>query len=266
MGLLDDLKNQADNLQAKEQAGEGGLGQKTDFYNNEIHPRMVEIFDFLKEMTKNLNIIKPETIIEYPILPGGQNQTFRQGDYKVEADNHQQIKEIKLSFKAELEKPITLKVMGEDNAKKQTELLASYKILSQRKDFKDKNYKHTHSDFIIEGPINITIQFVGDVEASSVQLYLGNFDTPGVVKRNLDIKNINQDFLDKLGHYILREDNKLFSLDISEKDKQAIRQMVEKERAKRELEIAEMERLAEEEKEKEKNSRGLRKFFHKDKD
>lgn len=266
MGLLDDLKNQAENLQAKEQAGEGGSGQKTDFYNNQIHPRMVEIFGFLKELTKNLNIIKPETIIEYPILPGGQKQTFRQGEYKVEVDNHQQIKEVKLSFKAELEKPITLRVKGEDNVKKQTELLASYKILTHRKDFKDNNYKHTHSDFIIEGPVNITVQFVGDVEASSLQLYLSNFETPGVVKRNLDIKNINQEFLDKFGRYILREDNKLFSLDISEKDKQAIREMVEKERAKREQEIAEMERQAREEEEKQKSNRGLRKFFNKDKD
>ena len=99
-----------------------------------------------------------------------------------------------------------------------------------------------------------------------MQLLLNNFEGPGVVKRNLEAKNINQDFLDKLGRYILREDDKLFSLDISEKDKQAIREMVERERAKRAQEIAEMERLAEEEKEKEKNSRGLRKFFNKDKD
>ena len=265
MGLLDDLKNQAENLQAQEQ-GEGGAGHKAEYYAKEIHPRMVEIYGFLKEMAKNLNIIKPETIVEYPILPGGQKQSFRQGEYKVDVDNHQQIKEIKFTFKAELEKPITLKVKGEDNVKKQAELLASYKILCQRKDFKDNNYKHTHSDFIISGPVNITIQFVGDVETSSVQLFLGNFETPGIAKRILDLKNLNQEFLDKFGRYILREDNKLFSLDISEKDKQAIREMVEKERLKREQEIAEMERLAEEEAEKQKSSRGLRKFFNKNKD
>jgi hypothetical protein len=114
--------------------------------------------------------------------------------------------------------------------------------------------------------VNISIQFIGNQDSSYIQLLLGNFEGPGVIKRNIEAKNINKDFLDKLGRYVLREDNKLFALDISERDKQAIREMVEKERAKRELEIAEMDRLAEEEKEKEKSSRGLRKFFHKDKD
>ena len=266
MGLLDDLKNQADGLRAREQQDEGGSGEKTEYYNTEIHPRMVEVYRFLNEMVKNLNFIKPETIAHYPILPAGEKQPFRQGDYKVTVDSNQQIKDIKLIFKAELAEPVSLQVKGEDDAKKQSEILASYRILCERKDFKDNNYKLTHSDFIIKGPVNITVQFIGNVEASSMQLFLNNFEEPGVVKRNLDPKNINQEFLDKLGRYLLREDNKLFALDISEKDKQAIREMVERERAKRELEIAEMDRRAEEEKEKQKSSSGLRKFFHKDKD
>jgi hypothetical protein len=266
MGLLDDLKNQADGLRTREQQSEGSSGEKAEYYDKEIHPRMMEVYSFLNEMVKNLNFIKPETIAHYPILPGGMKQPFRQGDYTVTVDSNKQIKDIKLTCKAELDKPVSLQVKGEDNARKQSEVLASYRILSERKDFKDKNYKLTHSDFIIKGPVNITVQFIGDVETSSMQLLLNNFEGPGVVKRNLEAKNINQDFLDKLGRYILREDNKLFSLDISEKDKQAIREMVERERAKREQEVAEMDRLAEEEKEKEKSGRGLRKFFNKDKD
>lgn len=266
MGLLDDLKNQAENLKAKEQQEAGSTGDKTQFYKKEIHPRMMGVYRFLAEMVKNLNFIKPETIAHYPILPAGEKQPFRQGDYKVTIDSDQQIKEIKLVFKAELDKPVRLQVKGEDNIKKQSEILAAYKILCKRKDFSDKNYRLSHSDFIIQGPVNITVQFIGDVESSYIQLLLSNFEGPGVVKRNLEVKNINQEFLDKLGRYILREDNKLFALDISEKDKQAIREMVEKERAKREQEIAEMEHLAEKDKEKEKSSHGLRKFFHRDKD
>ena len=266
MGLLDDLKNQAENLKAKEQQEAGNTGDKTQFYKKEIHPRMLDVYRFLNEMVKNLNIINPETIVHYPILPDGEKQALRQGKYNVTIDNDQQIREVKLTCKAELDKPVKLRVKGEDNAKKQGEILADYKIQCKRKDYNDKSYKLTHSDFIIEGPVNISIQFIGNQDSSYIQLLLGNFEGPGVIKRNIEAKNINKDFLDKLGRYVLREDNKLFALDISERDKQAIREMVEKERAKRELEIAEMDRLAEEEKEKEKSSRGLRKFFHKDKD
>jgi len=265
MGLLDDLKNQAETLRAQEQQGGVHPGDKTQFYMNEIHPRMKEIHDFLDEMVENLNFIKPETIVNYPIYPGGEKQSFRQGKYNLIIDSPQQIKEIKLTCKAELDKPVKLRVKGEDNVKKLFEILASYKIQAKRKDFNDKSYKLIHSDIIIEGPVNISVQFIGSDDTSYIQLLLTNFEGPGVIKRNIDVKNINQDFLDKLGRYILREDTKLFALDISEKDKQAIREMVEKERVKREQEMAEMERLAEEEKEKQKNSSGLRKFFNKNK-
>ena len=266
MGLLDDLKNQAETLRAQEQQGEGPTGDKTEFYDKEIHPRMMEIYAFLNEMVENLNFIKPETIVEYPIYPGGEKQGFRQGKYNLIIDSPQQIRDIKLTCKAELDKPVKLRVKGEDNIKKLFDILASYKIQAKRKDFHDKSYKLTHSDISIEGPLNIAIQFVATDDSSYIQLLLTNFEGPGVVKRNIDLKNVNQDFLDKLGRYILRENSKLFALDISEKDKQAIREMVERERAKREQEVAEMERLAEEERERERNSSGLRKFFKKGSD
>jgi ribosomal protein S10 len=266
MGLLDDLKNQAETLRAQEEQGGDRSGDKAQYYEKEIHPRMKELYGFLNEMVENLNFIKPETIVNYPIYPGGEKQAFRQGNYKLVIDSPQLIKDIKLTCKAELDKPVKLRVKGEENVKKLFDILASYKIQAKRKDFNDKSYKLTHSDISIEGPLNISIQFIAEEDSSYIQLLLGNFEGPGVIKRNIDIKNINQDFLDKLGRYILREDTKLFALDISEKDKQAIREMVERERAKREHEIAEMERRAEEEKEEQKNGSGLRKLFKKIKD
>lgn len=266
MGLLDDLKNKAETLRAEEEQAKARPGDKTEYFEKEIHPRMKEIYGFLNEMVENLNFIKPETIVHYPIYPGGEKQAFRQGKYNLIIDSPQRITDIKLTCKAELDKPVKLRVKGEDNVKKLFDILASYKIQAKRKDFNDKSYKLTHSDISIEGPLNISVQFVATDDSSYIQLLLTNFEGPGVIKRNIEVKNVNQDFLDKLGRYILREDNKLFALDISEKDKQAIREMVEKERAKREQEMAEIERLAEEEKQKQKNSSGLRKFFHKNKD
>ncbi len=267
MGLLDDLKNQAETLRAQEQQGEVSSGDKSQFYEKEIYPRMKEIYDFLNEMIENLNFIKPETIVNYPIYPGGEKQSFRQGKYQLDIDSPQLLKDIKLTCKAELDKPVKLRVKGEDNIKKLFDILATYKLQARRKDFNDKSYKLIHSDISIEGPLNISIQFIGSDDSAYIQLLLTNFEGPGEIKRNIDLKNINQDFLDKLGRYILREDNKLFALDISEKDKQAIREMVERERVKRQQEIAEMERrAAEEEKEREQNSSGLRKLFKKIKD
>ena len=266
MGLLDDLKNKADTLRAQEQEGGVSSGDNSQFYAEQIHPRMKEIYDFLNEMAENLNFIKPETIVNYPIYPGGEKQAFRQGKYKVIIDSPQIIKDIKLTCMAELEKPVKLRVKGEDNVKKLFDILDSYKIPAKRKDFNDKSYKLTHSDISIEGPLKISIQFLGGDDSSYIQLLLGNFEGPGTIKRNIDVKTINQEFLDKLGRYILREDSKLFALDISEKEKQEIREMVERERAKREQEIAEMERRAEEEKEEQNNRSGLRKLFNKIKD
>jgi len=112
--------------------------------------------------------------------------------------------------------------------------------------------------------MNINVSFIGDIETSSVNLLMSNFEQPGTIRHVLKARHLDRDFLDKLGAYLLRKDDNFLNLDISDDHKQTIRQMLEEEQRRREEEIAEMERLRYEEEAREKAGRGFRGLFNKD--
>lgn len=265
MGLLDDLKNQANEQRDREQREKERWEQLEKTYQDEIHPRMSEVYQYLNELVEHLNYLKPDTFAHYPVLPGGKSCTFRQHDYKLTIDSTRQIENITLAFKAELTEPVHFTIEHKEKVLHQKDLLDSYKLRHERKEYKDDSYELLGADFKLEGPINISIYFVGDIENSSVNLFMSNFESPGVVKYVLKARHLNRDFLDKLGSYLLRKDNKFLNLDISDDHKQTIRQMLEEEQQQREQEISEMERLAREEEASEKANRGFLNLFNKDK-
>jgi len=265
MGLLDDLKNQANDQRDREQREKQRWEQLESIYRDEIHPRMTEVYQYLNELVEHLNYLKPETLASYPILPQGASCTFRQHDYKLTVDSTRQTRNITLTCKAELAQPVRFSLEGREKVLRQKELLDSFKLRYDRKEYKNDSYELTGADFKLEGPINISVYFVGDVETSSVNLVMSNFEQPGAVRHVLKARHLNREFLDKLGRYLLRKDDQFLNLDISDDHKQTIRQMLEQERLRREQEIAEMERQAREEAEQDKARRRLLNIFNKDK-
>ena len=265
MGLLDDLKNQANDQRAKEQREKERWDALERTYQDEIHPRMTEVYQYLNELVDHLNYLKPETVAHYPVLPQGKPCRFRQQDYTLTIDSTRQIKNITLSCKAELSEPVLFNIEGREKVLQHRELLDSFKLRHDRKEYKDDNYELLATDFKLEGPISISVYFVGDIENSAVNLFMSNFEQPGVVKYVLKARHLNREFLDKLASYLLRKDDQFLNLDISDDHKQTIRQMLEQERLRREQEIAEMDRLARQEQAQDKPHRRLLNLFNKDK-
>lgn len=262
MGLLDDLKNKANDLRAREQREKERCEHLNQVYQDEIHPRMTEVYQYLNELTEHLNYVKPETIARYPVLPQRRPHPFRQHDYKLTVDSNRQLKNITLNCRAELDEAVRFYIEGKERVLYHRELLDSYKLRHDRKEYKDESYELLGADFILEGPMQISIYFVGDIENSAVNLFMSNFEQPGVVKHVLKAHHLNREFLDKLARYLLREDDQFLNLDISDDHKQTIRQMLEQERLKQQEEIAEMERLAKQDQEQAR--RRLFKLFNKD--
>jgi len=265
MGLLDDLKNQANDQRAREAREKERWEQLERTYQDEIHPRMAEVYQYLNELVKHLNYLQPETRAHYPLLPQGNLCTLFQSDYKITIDSTRQTRNITLTCKAELAEPECFSLEGKKKVLRQREILDSFKLRHDRKEYKDNNYELLGADFKLEGPMNISIYFVGDVETSSVNLFMSNFEQPGVVKHVLKARHLNREFLDKLGSYLLRKDDQFLNLDISDDHKQTIRQMLEQEQLRREQEIAEMEQKSREEQDADRSARRFMGFFNKEK-
>lgn len=265
MGFLDDLKNQAADRKASEEQHKQRQAELEKFYQESIHPKMVKIYTFLNEMCEHLNYLKSDTQAYYPLRADGTLQSLRQGDYKVTIDSAKCIKNITLRFFCELEAPLRFDVEHKERVQRYTDVLESYRMPFTRKDHKDDNYELISANFKVTGPLPVHVIFQGDVENSAILLLLTNFERAGTVKHTLQERHIDDAFFDSFGKYLLRENDKFMSLDISEADKEKIRQQLQIEMQRRQQELEEAERLRLEEEAQQKQKSTWRNIFSKDK-
>ncbi len=263
MGILDDIKNQAEALKAKEEAEQQRQAELLEYYQQNLNPKMQQIYSFLNELTTHLNYIKQHTPVEYPVKPGHTPHTFLQQDYKVTIDSAKDIREINLRFDCVLEEPLVIEVEGADRVRNYTELLHSYRIEFNRTDEKDSKYELIGAKFRVPGPIPVNVIFQGDVENSAINLILRNVEKPGVVKHSFKDRHITEEFLDGLGKYILRQNPEFFKLDIDEQQKEEIRRKIQEDMQRRQQELEEAERLLKEEEEKEAEKKSWKNLFKK---
>jgi len=264
MGLLDDLKHKANQKKAEEKAEKEKWQKLERYYQDEIHPRMGALYRFLNQMVEHINYLDTDIVAHFPIGTAYGPHPLSQRNYKLNIDSAKKTRNITLLFTCHLEQKLIIELEGKEKVDAYTELLDSYNIKYQRKDSKSEDYELIGSRFVVEGPINTSVSFIGDVEQSAVNLLIKNFEKPGINKQVLRPEQLDEGFMDRLGKYLLRESDDYLSLSISDDVRQDLRQRVIEENALREEELREMEARAELEKQ---NARpgGLKSLFSKKK-
>ncbi len=256
MGILDDLKNQSEVLKAGEAQEKQRQADLLKFYQENIHPKMLQLYTFLNEFIEHLNYIKTETKVSFPIQPDGSMQEFAQGDYKVTIDSATEVKEINLRFNCNLVEPLIFELENSERIQRYTDVLHSYRIEFDRTDNKDSNYELISSKFKVLGPVPINVILQGDIATSSIHLILNNFEKPGVSKHTFKERHITEEFIDGFGKFILRQNPGFLKLEIEDEHKEKIRQNIQADLKQRQQEIDVAERLLalEESEDKEKKS------------
>jgi hypothetical protein len=259
MGLLDDLKKQSESKKAQENQESVRREKAEEFYRQKVQPKLTEIYTHYSELTKHLNYVKPETIAKYVINLAGQQAEFYQGEYKVQVDSTTDTNYI--SIRCACTRPTPIEFLIEDPS-----------AINKNKNFLNEHglnyqvYPRTNGEpgarIVIQAEISPELLFEGDRMKGCVNLKVINFESLGKRTRVLQIHEINDQFLDGLDRFLIRENDNFFKLSIDDKAKEEIRAKVQEEQRRRTEELKEMERLAREEelREKlEKENKGIKK-------
>jgi molecular chaperone DnaK (HSP70) len=258
MGLLDDLRIQAQDRREQEEADAAVSAQREQFYREEIQPRMTKAYQFFIELVEHLNYIKPDTRVNYPLFADGTPVALLQGEYTVVIDSSQALKRIDINFQGVVEKSIEFEMFGRDAILRHADRLDSYYIKYERKDRKDTNLELFAAKFKIDGPLPLKIVINADVQNGVIQVVLRNFSDPGVNRYSVPAQDFDDAFLDRLGQFMLRKTDTLFDVDLTMDNaaKEAIRRKLQEEAALRAQELREAEeRLKAEEAERLANSK-----------
>lgn len=248
MGLLDELKAKADERRSDAELEAARLADQAAYYQSQLLPRMLQAYTFFQELSTHLKVVDETCSVSYPLLPEDKTLTLQQGDYSVAIDSRHQPVQLELRCKAVLSESVSYDVKGPQNVLRHGKLLDHYGLKYERTERKDERFDIDSATFKLIGPLPIRVVIVADSEAHCLSLHFRNFEQAGVKTINVKPDKFDGDFLDNLGRFVLRQQNNLFTTELSDDARQKLQdklaqQREEEARARRVIE-AEREALA----------------------
>lgn len=249
MALLDELKRQAERVRADEQSKLELQARQEAFYRADIRPAMQRIRDYLVELLDQLKVVQPEIRGEFGI-PGRQAPVRALQSLPIltldSRDNPR-----RLSLRLEY---------GVDNLRFRVE---PRQDAEEARAFLD-GAGQTFSDWPVRGPgdeiiglhfavdkfrVPASLEILADVEQQRLVFASVNIRSFHQQQDQLPPTAVDADWLDRLGLYLLGQGSSPVRLQIGDAERAALQRQVEEDRARRERELAEAERLAQEQEE-----------------
>lgn len=241
MGLLDDLKEQAEQIRATGQARQSSAEQCEAYYRDQTRPALARMLEYLNELLEQIRVVKPEVIGEFRIpgyqgvLPGMQALPV------VNIDSRDNIKQINVglgylvSNQAFSITPIEAANEARDFLLGARYVFSDWPIRGQ--DGAVNGLRFTIGELRI--PASIRIQ--ADVEGQRLQFRSYNVRGFHDEVDWLRPEDVNDDWLDRLGRYLIGNGQNPQRLELAGEQRQRLQRMVEESRAERERELAERE-------------------------
>jgi hypothetical protein len=258
MGILDDLKREADLARQNQEAAERHRTQLERIYRDEIEPRLTKIHSYLSEMRDCLNTVGWAVEATYQLPGFGTVKNLQQSNYRIYVDSHKALK--KIIFEVEGGYPDERKFAVESSKLEE----ARQFLISQNVVFTEwPAYQGT--DWILQGKLRIKLGVVieADIENSRIKVISHNIEGLNVRHYQFVYSNVDEAWLDQLGRYILRKVDHLGYTHLPDETRLALREKVAEQKARWLQELKELE-LAKESKDSEFGLiQGLRRKFFK---
>lgn len=237
MGLLDELKQEAAELKAKD--GEGGNAPEsvdTETFRRHIEPKMKALYKYFTEFTEHLKVVSPDVSGDYLLEGLGTLTNLRQGDYKLATDDPNSIQKFTFHWSCSRPGRQEFKVPNPHLAEMHRETLWNLNLKFNKRDLQNG----AGSVFVVEAYVPVSIEFEGDLDKGVIGLKVKNLGSLGIVNYSYPPEKVNAELMDELAKCVLRRPNRFDELNgekMSDTLRQRLRESVEKEREQRNTEL-----------------------------
>jgi len=254
MSLLDDLKKEAEELKAASGIDEGEA-QREAFYRQHLRPAMLAILHYLSELSEQLKVVDPDVRVGYT-LPGiGRVEGLHQEGYVVNADSTENTKIIRLRFSCVADREREFAVKPKATADETRDFLEAQTMRYAEWPIRDPQQGIVGLNFQLTVKVDINFVFKADLEQGAILLLISNFAGFKPERSVIQPERITEKWLDNLGNYLLRRRKNIYELEITDADKEVIRQNLEAAKLQRETEMQlALQREREEQEEVRRNS------------
>ena len=204
MGLLDDLKQQADTLRQKEQVSQEEISQNLLL----AHAKLKDALHYWVELFNSLNVIKPQISRVYYL---------RQSDYNVNGrrltlDHKDYIEAIVLRFRCATEQKLTVEKQTDPVVTRMREHLWTNNIKFDLKEIRNDRGYVERGIFTIPCEVPVMVTMVGDLENGRIKIVAKNLEKFGEYTNVYDFDEFGKEILEELGKVIIAKPNNFRTL------------------------------------------------------
>jgi hypothetical protein len=224
VGLLDDLRREADLAREAKETEAARQAELQKIYRSEMAPRLAGIYRYLTEMIEHLETVGWVVEAAYGIPGVGRVENLRQGDYRLYIDSHESPRKITLQFAcgAKEERKFSLQAA---EAEEFRQFLVGHQVAFSEWPLRDNRGQINGTAFQVKLRVKAGVLFEADIPSSRVRVVSHNVE--GLSRREylFGYAAVDDSWLDELGHYLLRKKDVLGGRQLSEAARERLRQL-----------------------------------------
>ncbi len=202
MGVLDELKQQAEKVQARLEKQEASDKGQRSRIERELITRMDDLHSYFKELKQQLSLVNPEITTDFYITDLCTLKGLTQGAYQVTSDNSGTVNKFTFHYALVGRGMREVKLPNRLVAEQKKETLWRYGLK-----FKLKEYSPNRCSLLIEAYVPVSFEFEADIERAAIRLKVKNKPMVGISTYTYDADQIDSEFMDETAKYILDKPN-----------------------------------------------------------
>ena len=207
MSLLDDLKKQAEE-KAKTDQGQGKTGANQ--HEKSLHmlaPKLHIIFNYLNELSKNLNIVTSDSPTNYQLTKTVVFKNLKKKDFRVVKDKDGDLKTFSFRYDLVGERNIPIVVNNMPEAEKLKGLLNQRMIK-----FTDRVENRNRIIISVVPKICVRFSYSADPDNGVILLKISDFSSAWDQTIRLTPDSITENLMEETAKYILDQPSKLMEM------------------------------------------------------
>ena len=207
MGLLDDLKKEAETLKNQEAVKSQSIKANAAAVDRALR----KTFQYMSELFKQLNVVKPPCAHVYDLLTVGKIDGLIQSDYRIEfrtsqRENAEHYENVTINFKRSKPEQLTVKREAE-LIERFRDLLWQNNMRFTSEPFKNDRRVTTHEVFKINCEVICGADVVGDYDNGVIRFKLKNVEDFGPTIYTLEPDTVTDKALEELAKLFIGKDS-----------------------------------------------------------
>jgi hypothetical protein len=221
MSILDELRQKADEKKAEQLQQESIQQNLESAYQSVLLPKMQYFYDCLNEIVTHLNFLEEPILINNYSSRYPQFGELSQKNYKINTDgysglaDYDRLMQINVTFFCEAEGDFTYAL----ESKRLIEAEVAF-LHVRRLAFTWKNQGNATANpsasFTLQRKIPVSFKIEIDYQRSMLKVTINNHENLEFFSKNFSPEQIDEELLDALVGYLMRRDNRLIRLAISD--------------------------------------------------